>query len=65
MATLTSDSGKIPARTGARSLLDQRIHVNLAIDAKILAHLTAAGIQRDQAPVASANVDPVRTDDIA
>ena len=30
MATLTSDSGKIPARPGARSLLDQRIHVDIS-----------------------------------
>ncbi|MDP7399784.1 MAG: hypothetical protein QF541_23160, partial [Lentisphaeria bacterium] len=30
MATLTSDSGKAPARSGARSLLDQRIHVDIS-----------------------------------
>ena len=30
MATLTSDSGKVPARPGARSLLDQRIHVDIS-----------------------------------
>ncbi len=30
MATVTSDSGKIPPRSGVRSLLDQRIHVDIS-----------------------------------
>ena len=30
MGTVTSDSGKVPARSGVRSLLDQRIHVDIS-----------------------------------
>jgi succinoglycan biosynthesis transport protein ExoP len=30
MGTVTSDSGKVPVRSGVRSLLDQRIHVDIS-----------------------------------